>query len=425
MQTTVRTIASLICLLIGFISNEVYGNTVSNTNTTTSNAASASPEKYDLDIDGIYYCITSVDNLSVEVVGGENVYSGEIDIPDFVNYRGRQFRVTSIGDTCFLNSSITNITIGSNILTIGKRSFQNCKSLTSVVFSDGTDLLTIKYDFKHGGRYGNERGASFVNCPIQHLYIGRDISPEKGFAFYGLSNASEIIIGPTVTKIHTNIWTGATKINTLKIPASVIYIGFSVFRECDELKSLYFEDGADNLNYNADIGSKPIEYLYIGRNFINYNPYLGSTMINKVDIGPQVTRLISLNDLSNLSEIKIPKNIEEIGSFEGCYNLRNIYCMNDNPPISDYDNVFDDVVFAMATLYVPKGRVETYQSAKIWKKFFEIKEFDENAASPTISVDENVGVVGIFDINGRRLSHTQNGLNIVKYSNGTVKKIVL
>lgn len=85
MQITVRTIASLICLLLGFISNVVYGNTVSNTNATTSNAASASPEKYDLEIDGMYYCITSADNLSVEVVGGENVYSGEIVIPNFIN----------------------------------------------------------------------------------------------------------------------------------------------------------------------------------------------------------------------------------------------------------------------------------------------------------------------------------------------------
>ncbi len=161
MQITVRTIASLICLLLGFISNVVYGNTVSNTNATTSNAASASPEKYDLEIDGMYYCITSADNLSVEVVGGENVYSGEIVIPNFINYRGRQFRVTSIADKCFYNSSITSIIIGKNISKIGINSFLNCNILQSVTISDGTDLLKIKIDLNYPWCF---------NSPIKYLY---------------------------------------------------------------------------------------------------------------------------------------------------------------------------------------------------------------------------------------------------------------
>ncbi len=427
MQITVRTIASLICLLLGFISNVVYGNTVSNTNATTSNAASASPEKYDLEIDGMYYCITSADNLSVEVVGGENVYSGEIVIPNFINYRGRQFRVTSIADKCFYNSSITSIIIGKNISKIGINSFLNCNILQSVTISDGTDLLKIKIDLNYPWCF---------NSPIKYLYIGRDILTEdmwgqEHHVFYGLSNALDITIGPSVTRLGRGLLMGANKITTLVIPASVINIEYSAFDRCDGLKSVYFEDSDNNVNCKAYFNDLPIEYLYIGRNFdsdpFSYNncSYFYDTSINKIDIGERVTHLTSLTDIENLYEINIPKNVEEIGSFKGCNKLRNIYCLTDSPPISDYDNVFDDVVFAMATLYVPKGRVETYQSAEIWKNFFEIKEIDENAASPTISVDENVGVVGIFDINGRRLSHTQNGLNIVKYSNGTVKKIIL
>jgi hypothetical protein len=44
-------------------------------------------------------------------------------------------------------------------------------------------------------------------------------------------------------------------------------------------------------------------------------------------------------------------------------------------------------------------------------------------------IDENVvdvenKVVGIYDANGRKLNEMRNGLNIVKYSDGSTKKIM-
>jgi hypothetical protein len=49
---------------------------------------------------------------------------------------------------------------------------------------------------------------------------------------------------------------------------------------------------------------------------------------------------------------------------------------------------------------------------------------DATSVAP-ISADENATVIAIYNLNGQKLSHPQPGLNILKLSNGTVKKLFL
>ena len=51
-------------------------------------------------IDGITYSITSSDELTAELVGGRN-YKGALVIPSVVNYEGKIYSVTTIGDNAF------------------------------------------------------------------------------------------------------------------------------------------------------------------------------------------------------------------------------------------------------------------------------------------------------------------------------------
>ena len=435
MKITVRILATFVCLLLSLISDNAYGDVI---NVTTPKQASTLPEKYDLEFDGIFYRITSVDTLSVEVVGGENVYTGEIVIPDYVNYRGRQFRVTSIADRCFYNSPITGITIGKNITTIGIMPFWDCTKLTSVSFSDGTNRLIFK-DYDPKSRYndpqsGRSYSTGFINCPIQRLYLGRDIVTGIDYQTFGkpfnnLENATEIMIGPTVTRLEISL-PGAQKIKALKIPSSVTYIGHGIFREWNGLKSICFEDGENELYCNEDFSYLPLEYVYIGRDIEVRDNSFSESSISKIDIGGQVTSLMPITYLAELTEIRIPKNVRKIESFIGCNNLRSIYCLTETPPTSLYfssdyaTGVFDDVVFAMGTLYVPQGCAEVYKKTEGWDKFFEIKEYDGSTAAPSIIPDDNLNIIEIFDINGCKVQQMQRGLNIVKYSDGTVKKIL-
>lgn len=452
-----------VCTFVGSIhasSNNFNFNVISN----NSSVQPMTPNKYDLEVDGIFYRITSIDNLTLRVVGGENVYSGEIIIPNVIDYRGKEFKVTAIDDECFRNSSVTDVKLGNNISSIGRyafygssikemvipsavktlheHSFDNCFSLTKLIISDGHDIL----DFYSSS--GNVP-VYFVNCPLQYLYLGRNIDHWPwNPAFDDLSNATEIEIGSSVTEFDDYLLSGAAKITTLTIPQSVKILRKGAFDKCSSLKSVIFEDGNETIIYTSGRGStetgggtggtvnyamfcdSPIEYLYIGRNFQVSSSYSSSgamfdyTPVKKLEIGTMVTTLIGLRNLRELSEIKLPNNVEKLTSFSGCNNLRTIICDRAIPPafVSQYSN-FSNIVFVESTLYVPKGSVETYQSAEIWGKFFEIKEYDENASSLSIQNDMNLSIIAIFDLNGRRLLYPKKGINIVKYSDGTVRKI--
>lgn len=125
-----NTTAKIVCLSLCFLSS-VYESLIQASssklnvdviqNNVSSNAAT--PYEYDLEIDGIYYKITSIDNLELKVVGGKNVYSGDIVIPDEIDYRGKKFQITEIDDKCFYKSAVTTVQLGNNISLIGRYAF--------------------------------------------------------------------------------------------------------------------------------------------------------------------------------------------------------------------------------------------------------------------------------------------------------------
>ena len=59
---------------------------------------SVSANAYDFEVDGIYYKILSLSDLTVKVTEGDNEYSGEVIIPSTVSYKSKALRVTSIGE---------------------------------------------------------------------------------------------------------------------------------------------------------------------------------------------------------------------------------------------------------------------------------------------------------------------------------------
>ena len=88
---------------------------------------------YDFEVNGIYYNILSMSDLTVEVTKGDNKYSGEVIIPSTVSYKSKTLTVTSIGSYAFeACSSLTSITIPNSVTSIGSFAFYGCDSLASI-----------------------------------------------------------------------------------------------------------------------------------------------------------------------------------------------------------------------------------------------------------------------------------------------------
>mgnify|MGYP002524219014 CR=1 FL=1 len=93
---------------------------------------SASAQYYDFESGGIYYTIVSP--TSVSVFGDNRIkYSGNVTVPDCVDYNGKTYKITRIGQRSFENNTgLTSITLGSLVEFIGINAFIGCSSLNTV-----------------------------------------------------------------------------------------------------------------------------------------------------------------------------------------------------------------------------------------------------------------------------------------------------
>ena len=105
----------------------------------------ASAEK--VEIDGIWYNLTSETKQAEVTYKGDNPYqggwySGSITIPSTVTYNGVAYSVTSIGDYAFHDcTSLTSINIPESLTSIGMFAFDGCISLTAITLPEGVTKI--------------------------------------------------------------------------------------------------------------------------------------------------------------------------------------------------------------------------------------------------------------------------------------------
>ena len=125
-----------------------------------------------------------------------------------------------------------------------------------------------------------------------------------------------------------------------------------------------------------------------------------------------------------LTSLTLPANIKWIGesAFYGCSGLASIYVYAEKVPIMGED-VFKGCDATKCILYVPKGTYDDYFISN-FGYFENIEEFEVTGiGKPTTSTDAKE--LSRYSVNGQRLSAPAKGLNIVKYSDGSVKKVVV
>ncbi len=325
--------------------------------------------------------------------------------------------VTNIGQYAFSGcSGLTNITIPNSVTIINNRAFLLCTSLKELHIEDGDTILELGYNLMSFDVESDSKGL-FYDCPLEKIHLGRNVnymiyedhcyygnSPFynrkdlktltisnsvteiRGNAFEGCSSLSEIIIpnsvqsigydafqgctclksviiGNNVTIIGNDAFNGCAGLISITIPNNVTVIGFNTFSNCGSLKEICVEDGYSTLcwgNYSTyDHGyfeGCPIEKVYLGRNFSfdgdEGGLFTGTIAINSLTIGNCVTRIydeVFCNFTQNV----------------------NIYLMCANPPTI---NNRSDAAYVNWNIYVPKGTLNVYQNANVWKNFWNIQE---------------------------------------------------
>ena len=305
-----------------------------------------------------------------------------------------------------------------------------------------------------------------ITIPEKVNYNGEDyLVTTIGVMAFADSKTDKFIIPATVTDIESYAFrrVSATK---LEIPSTVRRIGDYCFTQC-AIDSLLFPESMENLELPPlpfmywDILTlvaplTTVKYVRLPKDMkeIPEKMFYNVDLSRGIDIPESVTSIgVSTFERSNLKEIHLPEGLTYLGphAFANCWSLKSItipagvkkitsclfadtpldtlYIKNPTPPEAEVplfvDNDSDQDPWAkLPVLAVPKGSKQLYQEAYVWSYFDRIIEFDAAAAidSPSKTTESPKGY---YTLDGRRWTRPQKGINIIRQSDGTTKKVIV
>ncbi len=240
--------------------------------------------------------------------------------------------VTTIGDVAFYNcTGLTEVTIPNSVTEIGSDAFWGCTKLSALTLEDGTETLEMTTSSSY---------TPFINCPIETLYLGRDISYSGNYSpFRDNKSLTSLTIGEGVTNMPPYAFFGCMGLTSVTIPNSVTEIGSHAFYNCTGLTTINFNatvctSAGSSSSNRAFYGCSNISTVNFGDNVTIIPDYLcyGLTGLTQITIPESVTTIgnYAFYGCTGLTEVTIPNSVTEIGreAFRGCSGLTEVTIPN-------------------------------------------------------------------------------------------------
>ena len=323
--------------------------------------------------------------------------------------------VTSIGNYTFYGcSGLTSLTLPSSVTSIGNDAFTGCSGLTSLTLPSGVTSI------------GND---TFYGCSgLTSLTLPSSVTSIGDWAFGYCSELTSLTLPSGVTSIGNYAFFGCSGLTSLTLPSSVTSIGDYAFQDCSGLTSLTLPSGVTSIGNDAFYGCSGLTSLTIpsGVTSIGKRAFYGCSGLTSLTLPSGVTSIgnYAFYGCRGLTSMTIPSGVTVIGegAFRGCSGLTSIYVYPENLPELE-SGIFSGCDAKNCTVYVPKGTYDAYKSSE-FGYFEKIVEFDATGIDK-VTTSTNVKEVSRYSANGQRLSAPAKGLNIVKYSDGSVKKVAV
>lgn len=326
--------------------------------------ASLSSFAYDFELDGIYYSVISLQDLTCEVVQGDRKCEGEIVIPSKVTYNNQQLSVMTIGKNAFKNcNALTSVTINNSVTEIGEGAFWECTSLTSIVlpatitrigsmafYETGIKSISMPESIKDIGRNAfaccdylqNAEFASIESlCSINFVDGNSNPLSMASHLYINGAEVTNIEIPESVIRIGSYAFYGSD-IKSIKIPESIKYIGKSAFEGCDSLQLVDFAsiESVCSIQYYYDSQWAPTECGVPNPLYLTGRLVINGVEVTHLDIPESVTQInpIAFFGCKGLTSVNIPNTAKTIGwgAFCFCDGLTSFDLPNSVILIDDY-----------------------------------------------------------------------------------------
>ena len=307
------------------------------------------------------------------------------------------------GDNCYTSND-----------EIGEKAFTDCSRLTSLTLPVG--ITSIGYD-------------AFAYCSgLTSLTLPAGITSIGEYAFYGCSGLTSLTLPAGITEIGESTFSDCSGLTSLTLPDGITSIGISAFAYCSGLTSLNLPAGITSINYGAFLDCSGLTSLTLpdGITSIGSRAFYGCSGLTSLTLPAGITSIdkYAFSGCSRLTSLTLPAGITSIGefAFSYCSGLTSIYVYAEKVPrIGRY--AFEGCASRKCTLYVPKGTYDNYRLSE-FGYFENIVEFDATGIDKT-TTSTDVEEVSRYSVNGQRLAVPVKGLNIVKYSDGSARKVVV
>ena len=293
------------------------------------------------------------------------------------------------GGDCYYNDNCSNYYTYNNV--IGSYAFKGCSGLTSLTLPAGITEIR-NYAFRGCS------GLTSLNLPAGITTIGEG-------AFYGCSGLTSLTIPTGVSIINEYAFYDCSSLTRLDLPSSIREIYYSAFMNCRNLTSLTIPSNVTSISSRAFSGCSSLKNITLPTRIFEIGDY-------------------AFYGCSNLNSLTLSYELREISeyAFCDCNGLTSIYVYADKVPKMRED-VFKGCDAKKCTIYVPKGTYDDYWLSD-FGYFENIVEFDATDIDKT-TTSTDIEEVSRYSVNGQRLVGPTKGLNIVKYSDGSVKKVAV
>ncbi len=205
-----------------------------------------------------------------------------------------------------------------------------------------------------------------------------------------------------VTGIASSAFSECPALTSVTVPNSVTTIEESAFKQCVRLTSITLGSSVESVETFAFSGCNNLKSLTFHCPVVNGEWF--PQQVKEVVIGSEVQSFVER-------------------SFGGYGGLANVYLLQEQP----YEiaiQVFSRNTYDLGTLHVPVGTKELYKQTAGWNRFVNIEEDAPtgiNAAHCVKGAEE----AARYTMDGRHLSKPQPGVNIVRMTDGTTKKVIV